>query len=138
MQLSPRCYVSGLETALIRALAAWGLRGERTEHTGVWVGDRKIAALGVQVTRGMTAHGLALNCDPDLAWFGHIVPCGLVGKGVGSLATLAAPAPGSPPATVAAAAPVVTAALAASFAMQAHPPVRVAGAAALLCSLGLQ
>lgn len=71
-------YVCGLETMLIETLAGFGIAGERSERNrGVWVGDAKIAAIGVRVSRGITTHGFALNVNTDLSWFEHIVPCGL-------------------------------------------------------------
>jgi lipoic acid synthetase len=79
-------YVRALESVLIDALASLGVRAARDpEYTGVWVEDRKIAAIGVRVARGRTMHGFALNVDPDLAMFGHIVPCGIADRGVTSL-----------------------------------------------------
>jgi lipoic acid synthetase len=82
-------YVRRLEQVLIGALADLGLTTERRERlTGVWVADEKIAAIGVKVARGRTRHGFALNVDPDLAMFQHIVPCGIRDKGVTSLARL--------------------------------------------------
>ncbi len=67
-----------LEEALIRALARWGLSGGRIEgRTGVWIGDRKIASLGVAVRRWVGYHGFALNVCPDLSGFSLIHPCGL-------------------------------------------------------------
>ena len=62
-------------------------------YTGVWVGDEKIAAIGVKVARGRTRHGFALNVDPDLAMFDHIVPCGIRDRGVTSMAALLGDAP---------------------------------------------
>ncbi|KAI9218575.1 hypothetical protein BC828DRAFT_388216 [Blastocladiella britannica] len=89
LSLSVRCYVSLLERGLIRACHdGFGLTDATTSpHTGVWCGDNKIAALGVHVSRYVTIHGFALNvtCEP-LPWFEHIVPCGIVGKGVTSVA----------------------------------------------------
>jgi lipoyl(octanoyl) transferase len=77
-------YVRALEQAVIEAAAAVGLATERWEgRSGVWLprrdGERprKLAAIGVRVARGVTMHGLALNCDCELAEFGRIVPCGL-------------------------------------------------------------
>ncbi|KAH0734244.1 hypothetical protein KY285_009951 [Solanum tuberosum] len=58
--------------------------GQKCE-TGVWVEDRKIGAIGVKISSGITSHGLAFNMDPDLNYFKHIVPCGIVDKGVTSL-----------------------------------------------------
>ncbi len=81
-----RAYVHDLEEALIRALGRLGVSAGRAEGmTGVWVGGRKIAAIGVAVSRGVTSHGFALNVAPDLSHFGLIVPCGLTGMGVTSL-----------------------------------------------------
>jgi lipoyl(octanoyl) transferase len=54
--------------------------------TGAWVGDRKIAAIGVRVERWVTSHGFALNVATDLSYFEQIIPCGLVGAGVTSIA----------------------------------------------------
>jgi lipoic acid synthetase len=88
-------YVRTLEAVLIDALADLGVTGagRRDRLTGVWVGDEKVAAIGVKVARGRTRHGFALNVDPDLAMFGHIVPCGIRDKGVTSLARLLGQAP---------------------------------------------
>jgi len=85
-------FVRGLEQVLIDVLASLGIDAGRLPRcTGVWVGlddemPRKIAAIGVRITRGRTMHGFALNVDPDLDWFGRIVPCGITDKGVTSLA----------------------------------------------------
>lgn len=71
-------YVRGLEQALIEALAEFGIHGGRVPGaTGVWVEDRKIAAIGVHLSRWVTSHGFALNVDTDLSFFQLIVPCGL-------------------------------------------------------------
>jgi lipoic acid synthetase len=79
-------YVRRLEAALIAAVADLGVDARHDpEHTGVWVGDAKIAAIGVRVSGRRARHGFALNVDPDLAMFGHIVPCGIAGRGVTSL-----------------------------------------------------
>jgi lipoic acid synthetase len=82
------CYVHGVEQVVIDALADLGLPGATRldGYPGVWVGDKKICAIGVRVTRGRSMHGFALNVDPDLSYFGHIVPCGIADKGVTSLA----------------------------------------------------
>lgn len=71
-------YVRGLEQALIDALAEFGIAGDRVPGaTGVWVEGRKIAAIGVHISRWVTSHGFALNVDTDLSFFQLIVPCGL-------------------------------------------------------------
>jgi lipoic acid synthetase len=88
-------YVRKLETVLIAVLADFGVESaSRIDGlTGVWVGDEKVAAIGVRVANGRTRHGFALNVDPDLAMFSHIVPCGIRDKGVTSLARLLGAAP---------------------------------------------
>ncbi|XP_052869358.1 putative lipoyltransferase 2, mitochondrial [Anopheles cruzii] len=86
-QPSVRWYVCHLERTIIELCRRYGLPGARTTpDTGVWIEDRKICAIGIHVSRYVTSHGLALNCDNDLGWFRHIVPCGLPGKSVTSLA----------------------------------------------------
>ncbi|XP_053312625.1 putative lipoyltransferase 2, mitochondrial [Spea bombifrons] len=80
-----RAYVCGLEGAVIGLCRSLGLDAYRAPETGVWVRDKKICAIGVHCARRVTSHGLALNCNTDLSWFEHIVPCGIVGKGVTSL-----------------------------------------------------
>jgi len=88
----PRVYMRMLEEVLIRTLAEWGIEGRRREKlTGVWVGAEpgmKIAAMGVRIIRGVTMHGFALNVTVDLAPFAHIVPCGIAGCRVTSMAAL--------------------------------------------------
>jgi lipoic acid synthetase len=82
-------YVRRLEAVLIDVLADFGIAAERSPgYPGVWVGDEKIAAIGVRVARGRTRHGFALNVEPDLTMFEHIVPCGIRGRGVTSMARL--------------------------------------------------
>ncbi|OCT93420.1 putative lipoyltransferase 2, mitochondrial [Xenopus laevis] len=85
LRLSLRSYVSGLESSVISLCNRLGLPGETNPETGVWVRGNKICAIGVHCARYITSHGLALNCNTDLSWFSHIVPCGIVGKGVTSL-----------------------------------------------------
>ncbi|KPK65230.1 MAG: hypothetical protein AMS21_05275 [Gemmatimonas sp. SG8_38_2] len=71
-------YLRQLEDVLIRALAAFGIAGARVAgYTGAWVGNRKIASIGVHVTRWVTFHGFALNVSTDLSDFELIVPCGI-------------------------------------------------------------
>jgi lipoyl(octanoyl) transferase len=80
-------YLRRLEEVLIRVLAIYGLTGERIPGmTGVWVAERKVAAIGIKVSRWITMHGFALNVCPDLSGFEQIVPCGIADKPVGSLA----------------------------------------------------
>lgn len=89
-------YVRALEGALIRVCEQLGLATERVEgRSGVWVVgdgsdgptglDRKVAAIGIRVARGVTMHGFSLNCDCDLSWAAPIVPCGIPDAGVTSL-----------------------------------------------------
>ncbi|GAP94611.1 lipoyl(octanoyl) transferase LipB [Leptolyngbya sp. NIES-2104] len=79
-------YLRQLEEVIIRVLAVYGLVGTRISGlTGVWVGDRKLAAIGIKVSRWITMHGFALNVNPDLSGFDRIVPCGIADKAVGSL-----------------------------------------------------
>ena len=89
-------HVRRLEEALIEVCAGFGLQTGRVEgRSGVWVAadepgagfrpERKVAAIGVRVARGVTMHGFALNCDPDMGAFGAIVPCGIPDAGVTSL-----------------------------------------------------
>ncbi len=86
-----------LEEALIRALARWDLAGERSPgRTGVWIGDRKIASIGVAVRRWVGYHGFALNVCPDLSGFSLIHPCGLRGIRMTSMAELLGPRSPSP------------------------------------------
>lgn len=81
-------YIRDLEEVLIRALGDYGVVAGRKEGlTGVWVGDEKIAAIGVRLSSGwITSHGFALNVDPNLDFFGSIIPCGIREYGVTSLA----------------------------------------------------
>lgn len=94
-------YVRRVEEALIRLLAEYGISSGRVPgRTGVWLAsdgvrpERKIAAIGIRVSRQTTMHGFALNVTSDLADFGRIVPCGITDAGVTSMADeLAGPAP---------------------------------------------
>lgn len=82
-------YVRDLEEVLIRSLADFGIAGTRIKGlTGVWVGNEKIAAIGVRIARWITSHGFALNVNTDLNYFRMIVPCGITDKGVTSLAKI--------------------------------------------------
>lgn len=87
----PKAYVRLLEEVLMRTLADWDIAGRRVERLpGVWVGPEpaKIAALGVRIDRGVTMHGFALNATVELAPFQRIVPCGIAGCRVTSMAEL--------------------------------------------------
>jgi lipoyl(octanoyl) transferase len=80
-------YVRLLEETMIRASAVFGVEAQRVPgRPGVWAGESKLGAIGVRVQGGVTTHGLALNIDPDIARFDAIVPCGLSGITVTSLA----------------------------------------------------
>ena len=83
-------YLRDLEQTIIDTLAHFDVNGGRIAGlTGVWVGDAKICAMGIKVTRWVTMHGFALNIDPDLTPFRRdIVPCGITDRGVTSLAEL--------------------------------------------------
>ncbi|MEC4815664.1 MAG: lipoyl(octanoyl) transferase LipB [Scytonema sp. PMC 1069.18] len=79
-------YLRQLEEVIIRTLNLFGLQGERNPgFTGVWLEGRKVAAIGIKVSRWITIHGFALNVCPDLTGFERIVPCGIADKPVGSL-----------------------------------------------------
>ncbi|MCZ2857161.1 lipoyl(octanoyl) transferase LipB [Blastococcus sp. VKM Ac-2987] len=89
-------YVRRLESALIEVCAGFGVDAGRVEgRSGVWLPadapgsgfrpERKVAAIGIRVARGVTMHGFALNCDPDLSFFGNMIPCGIPDAGVTSL-----------------------------------------------------
>ena len=87
-------YLRDLEEVLIGTLGGYGIRaGRRPPYTGVWVGDRKVAAIGVAVRRWITFHGFALNVDPDLSHFDWIHPCGIRDLGVTSMRELLGGAP---------------------------------------------
>jgi lipoate-protein ligase B len=80
-------YVRNLEHTAIRTLADFDVRAiRRPPYTGIWIADRKIAAIGVAVRRAITYHGLALNVNVDLSYFDRIIPCGLGWAGVTSMA----------------------------------------------------
>jgi lipoate-protein ligase B len=91
LDLGPRpdvgAYLRNLEGCLIEVLADFGVMAGRVDgYTGVWIGDRKIAAIGVKVSQGVTTHGFALNVITDLSLFSHILPCGIPDKGITSMA----------------------------------------------------
>ena len=86
-------YVRALEDAMIGVCAEFGVPAGRVDgRRGAWIlgdgagrPDRKVAAIGVRVARGVTMHGFALNCDCDLSWYNRIVPCGISDAAVTSL-----------------------------------------------------
>ena len=88
-------YLRDLEQALIDTAGSYGVSATRLQGlTGVWVGDEKLAAIGVRLNTGwITSHGFALNVSVDLESFESIVPCGIAGRGVTSLAKLLGTAP---------------------------------------------
>jgi len=85
-------YLRFLEEAIIKTLADYGIEGARSDgETGVWLDldtpfARKICAMGIRASRWVTMHGFALNVNTDLSYFQYIVPCGIKGKGVSSMA----------------------------------------------------
>ena len=82
-------YVRDLEEVLIRVAADYGISAKRIVGlTGVWVGEEKLAAIGVRISRWVTSHGFALNHTTNLSHFSLIVPCGIADRGVTSLAKL--------------------------------------------------
>jgi len=87
-------YVRDLETVLIRAVERFGISAGRMPGlTGVWVGDDKLAAIGIRISRWVTSHGFALNVTTNLDHFGFIIPCGIVDKGVTSVERVLGAAP---------------------------------------------
>ncbi len=86
-------YVRALEQVMIDAVREFGIDAGRVRGcTGVWVGDAKLAAIGVHISRWVTSHGFALNVAPPLEYFGYIIPCGLT-KPVTSMKRLLGEAP---------------------------------------------
>lgn len=86
-------YLRNLEEVLIKTIAEFGIRGERSAgETGVWIDpgkrgyERKICAMGIRCSRWITMHGFALNVNTDLSYFNHIIPCGIQNKKVTSIA----------------------------------------------------
>lgn len=79
-------WLRGLEETMLITLKEFGIEGRRfPPHTGAWVDDRKVAAIGIKVKKWVSMHGIALNCNCDLSMFELIVPCGIRGFGVTSL-----------------------------------------------------
>jgi len=89
LRLGAAAYVHGLEAVLIDLLGGFGLEGRRNpDYIGVWVGDEKVAAIGIAISGGITMHGFALNVEPNLSHFRLINPCGITDRGVTSMARL--------------------------------------------------
>lgn len=85
-QEGPAWFVAQLEKLLCRLLTGYGLSPARDpKHRGVWLGNEKIAAIGIRISRGVTWHGFALNIDVEMTPYRDIVPCGIKGRGVTSL-----------------------------------------------------
>lgn len=79
-------YLRELEECVILTLNDIGIKGHREEeYTGVWVGEEKICAIGIKVSRWITMHGIAFNINTDLSYFDKIIPCGIFHKGVTSI-----------------------------------------------------
>jgi lipoyl(octanoyl) transferase len=94
-----RRYVRDLQEALIRTLAGYGIEGrpgEEAAFIGVWVGESKIASIGVHLSRWITTHGFALNVSTDLSYFSGIIPCGLNQVEMTSIERLTGQAPALP------------------------------------------
>ena len=82
-------YMRELEQLMIDVLKEYGIKGSTKKGlTGTWVKDRKIAALGVRISRWVTMHGFSLNINPDLNYYQDIIPCGIQGYGVTSMAMI--------------------------------------------------
>ena len=85
----PVKYVRTLEQVMVHCLSDFGVSGEIVEgETGVWAGGGKIGAIGVKISRGVAYHGCSLNVNTDLAWYDHIIPCGLKDQSMTSMAKL--------------------------------------------------
>ncbi|HRF60058.1 MAG TPA: lipoyl(octanoyl) transferase LipB [Fimbriimonadaceae bacterium] len=79
-------WLRDLEETMLRTLAAFGLEGRRfPPHTGVWIGEKKVAAIGIKVRKWVNLHGIALNCENTLDIYDEFVPCGIRDYGVTSL-----------------------------------------------------
>jgi len=96
-------FLRTVEEVIIQTLAQYGISGIRDEaNTGVWVGNEKVAAVGISSSRWITTHGFAINVDPDLTYFdtSMILPCGIEGKGVTSMGKLLLQKNQSPPSDI--------------------------------------
>ena len=87
-----RRFVFDLEKWIILTLAAFGIKGEKQEgQIGIWVGDDKIAAIGIRLSHWISSHGISINLAPDLEHFSGIIPCGIKQGGITSLHALGCP-----------------------------------------------
>ena len=87
-------FVTAIEELCLRVLADFGVRGQRdADHPGIWLGRDKIVAIGLHFSHGVSQHGFALNVNPDLTHYRHILPCGIRDRGVTSLAHMLKTAP---------------------------------------------
>ncbi len=85
--IGPLQYVRTLERVIVDTLAVFDIPAHTEPGlTGVWTSQGKIAAIGVKISRGIAFHGFALNVNPDLSWFRHIIPCGIADRPVTSMA----------------------------------------------------
>ena len=85
-KMSISWYMRSLEEVIIRSLDRFGISADRKDGlTGVWVGDEKIAALGVRISRWVTMHGFALNVNTNLSYYDSIIPCGIFNYGINSM-----------------------------------------------------
>jgi len=84
--LGVKDFVSAVEDVCLKVLGRYGINAERhPEHPGIWVGNEKIVAVGFHVSKGITMHGIAVNVEPDMTHYSHIVPCGIRDMGVTSI-----------------------------------------------------
>lgn len=83
--LNMRCYVHQLEITIIDLCKKFNIEANTSKDTGIWVNNNKICAIGIHGSRYITTHGIGLNCNTDLNWFEHIIPCGIKDKGVTSI-----------------------------------------------------
>jgi lipoyl(octanoyl) transferase len=87
--ISVHQYLRNLEETVIRTLRKYGIEGQRIPgSSGVWVGQEKIAAVGIAIQHGITRHGVSINVRPDMNHFSYIIPCGILDRGVTSMEKL--------------------------------------------------
>lgn len=87
--LGVKDFVRAVEGACMKALATFGIKAERDkEYPGLWVNGKKIVAVGFHISNNVSMHGIALNVDPNMEHYKHIVPCGIKDRGVTSMKEL--------------------------------------------------